>query len=186
MGEKFHFNAEHAFHVAALAAQLFDQLQREHGLSPRNRLLLRVAAILHEVGSFVSNRAHHKHSYYLISNSDVYGLRRDELQTVALVAPLSPARPARRRARRVHGAAPRAPHGRQQAGGHPPRRRLARTAATPSRSATSSSSARATTSSSYVRGVPDLSLERRALAVKADLFEEVYGMKVRLEEAQQA
>ena len=35
----------------------------------------------------------------------------------------------------------------------------------------------------YVAGVPDLTLERRALAGKADLFEDVYGLKVRLEEA---
>lgn len=37
----------------------------------------------------------------------------------------------------------------------------------------------------FVRGVPDLSLERRALATKGDLFGEVYGMRVRLEEARQ-
>ncbi len=36
----------------------------------------------------------------------------------------------------------------------------------------------------YVRGVPDLALERRALEAKADLFEEIYGLRVRLEEAQ--
>jgi exopolyphosphatase / guanosine-5'-triphosphate,3'-diphosphate pyrophosphatase len=32
-----------------------------------------------------------------------------------------------------------------------------------------------------VRGVPDLLLEERALEAKADLFEDIYGMKVRLE-----
>ena len=38
----------------------------------------------------------------------------------------------------------------------------------------------------YVPGVPDLTLERRALAAKADLFEDVYGLQVRLEEADAA
>jgi exopolyphosphatase/guanosine-5'-triphosphate,3'-diphosphate pyrophosphatase len=35
----------------------------------------------------------------------------------------------------------------------------------------------------FVPGLPDLSLERRALAAKADLFADVYGQRVRLEEA---
>jgi exopolyphosphatase/guanosine-5'-triphosphate,3'-diphosphate pyrophosphatase len=34
-----------------------------------------------------------------------------------------------------------------------------------------------------VHGVSDLTLERRALAEKADLFEDTFGMRVRLEEA---
>ncbi len=35
---------------------------------------LHVAALLHEVGAFVSSSAHHKHSYYLIANSEIFGL----------------------------------------------------------------------------------------------------------------
>ena len=35
----------------------------------------------------------------------------------------------------------------------------------------------------YASGLPDLTLERRALAAKADLFSDVYGQRVRLEEA---
>ena len=46
--------------------RLFDELQADHGLGSRHRLLLRVAGLLHEIGGFVSNRSHHKHSYYLI------------------------------------------------------------------------------------------------------------------------
>lgn len=185
VGEKYHFSVEHAFHVADLAVQLFDPLQREHGLAPRDRLLLRVAAILHEVGGFVGNRAHHKHSYYLISNSEIFGLRREELQIVALVA-------------RYHR------RGLPDAS-HPEYTMLPRD----SRMVVSKLAAILRVADAldrghaqqirdvqterqgddfviYVRGVPDLSLERRALAVKADLFEEVYGMKVRLEEARPA
>ena len=72
--------------VADLAVRLFDQLQADHGLGARHRLLLRVAGLLHEVGSVVSSRAHHKHSYYLIANAEIFGLGPGEISIVAHVA----------------------------------------------------------------------------------------------------
>ena len=49
-------------------------------------MLLRIAGLLHEVGVFVSDRSHHKHSMYLILNSDLFGLTRKEITLIALVA----------------------------------------------------------------------------------------------------
>ena len=43
-------------------------------------------ALLHEVGGFVSSRAHHKHSEYLIANSEIFGLNRGEIDLVAQIA----------------------------------------------------------------------------------------------------
>ena len=83
---KYRADLEHARTVAELCVCLFEQLQTEHGLRPREGLLLRVAALLHEVGGVVSNRAHHKHSYYLIVNAEIFGLTRDEITIVAHVA----------------------------------------------------------------------------------------------------
>ncbi|MBK6846813.1 MAG: HD domain-containing protein [Proteobacteria bacterium] len=76
----------HAAKVRALALELYDGLQPLLGLGPRSRLLLSVAAILHEVGLFVSTHAHGQHSAYLIANSEIMGLTGEELQRVALVA----------------------------------------------------------------------------------------------------
>ncbi|MCX5727475.1 MAG: HD domain-containing protein [Nitrospirae bacterium] len=44
------------------------------------------AAILHDVGYLINARQHHKHAYYLITNSEVGGLSGDEIQVVANVA----------------------------------------------------------------------------------------------------
>jgi exopolyphosphatase/guanosine-5'-triphosphate,3'-diphosphate pyrophosphatase len=35
----------------------------------------------------------------------------------------------------------------------------------------------------HVIGAGDLTLEKRAMSVKGDLFEDIYGMRIRLEEA---
>ena len=117
IAEKYHVDLDHAANVAEVAVRLFDVLQADHGLSTRHRLLLRVAALLHEVGGFVSSRSHHKHSDYLIANSEIFGLNRDEIALVAQIARYHRRSVPRAVAPGVHGAAARVAGGGQQAGG---------------------------------------------------------------------
>ena len=109
-----------------LATRLFDELRDEHGLGDRERLLLQVAGLLHDVGIYVSLRAHHKHSQYILAASQIFGLSergdRDRLEHRAL----SPPRPAAGQPPAVHRARPHRSADRQQAGGDPPRGQRAR------------------------------------------------------------
>jgi exopolyphosphatase/guanosine-5'-triphosphate,3'-diphosphate pyrophosphatase len=185
VARKYRVDRRHAQNVADLATKLFDSLQGEHGLTPRHRLLLRVAALLHEVGGFVSNRSHHKHSFYLVANAEIFGLSRDEHLLVGHVA-------------RYHRrAAPQPTHIEYMALPRD-RRILVNKLAALLRVA----DALDRTHGEQVRdiqverqgeefvivppGVPDLTLERRAIAQKGDLFEDVFGLKLRLEEARVA
>ena len=86
LGTRYQSDADHVKHVARLATKLFDSLAAEHGLSARDRLLLEVAALLHDIGLFVSLRGHHKHSMYLLQASEIFGLTRDDMQIVANIA----------------------------------------------------------------------------------------------------
>jgi exopolyphosphatase/guanosine-5'-triphosphate,3'-diphosphate pyrophosphatase len=86
LGEKYRWDAAHCRHVAALALRLFDQLRPEHGLGERERLLLEVASLLHDIGNYVNLRGHHKHTQYLLSVSEIFGLSRDDMAIVANVA----------------------------------------------------------------------------------------------------
>lgn len=86
LGEKYDFDRSHARHVAELSGKLFRALQTEHGLDHRYETILYVAALLHEIGLYVSHGAYHKHTMYLIQNSEIFGLSMDDLQLVALVA----------------------------------------------------------------------------------------------------
>jgi exopolyphosphatase/guanosine-5'-triphosphate,3'-diphosphate pyrophosphatase len=65
---------------------LFRELQADHRLDKRFELLLKIAALLHEVGMFIGDRSHHKHSMYVIMNSDLFGLTRKDIALIALVA----------------------------------------------------------------------------------------------------
>jgi exopolyphosphatase / guanosine-5'-triphosphate,3'-diphosphate pyrophosphatase len=86
LAEKFKINIHHAKRVAGCALRLFDELKTVHKLPARARLFLEVAAILHEAGAFVSPRGYHKHTWYLIANSEIFGLTRLEIAIVAHVA----------------------------------------------------------------------------------------------------
>jgi exopolyphosphatase / guanosine-5'-triphosphate,3'-diphosphate pyrophosphatase len=86
VGHRFRFDRAHGHHVAMLATRLFDILRDEHGLSDRDRLLLQTASIVHDVGIYVSLRAHHKHSQYLLGASQIFGLSDDETAVVSNIA----------------------------------------------------------------------------------------------------
>jgi exopolyphosphatase / guanosine-5'-triphosphate,3'-diphosphate pyrophosphatase len=87
VGQKYRFDRAHARHVAALATRIFDELgEDEHGLHERERLLLKVAALLHDIGIYVSLRAHHKHSQYLLASSQIFGLSDEETAIVSNIA----------------------------------------------------------------------------------------------------
>ncbi len=86
LGEKYRYDARHARVVARLATRIFDELQVEHGMPSRDRLLLEVAALLHDVGLFVGTRAHHKHAQYIIGASEIFGLSADDRDVIGNVA----------------------------------------------------------------------------------------------------
>lgn len=86
LGVKYRYDRAHGKHVAMLATKLFDGLIEEHALGGRERLLLQVAALLHDIGVFISLRAHHKHSHYLLSASQIFGLTDTETAMVANIA----------------------------------------------------------------------------------------------------
>jgi len=58
-------------------------LQPVHRLARASGKLLEASAYLHDIGHFVSGTSHHKHSAYLIANSDLPGFTADERLTIA-------------------------------------------------------------------------------------------------------
>ena len=86
LGIKYHVDRRHAEQVAAAARALLAYLGRNVAFDPRDETLLHVAALLHEVGMFVNSRSYHKHSLYLIENSEIFGLDTAETALVARIA----------------------------------------------------------------------------------------------------
>lgn len=86
LGRRFMFDEAHGLQVARLALSLFDQLQDLHGLDWQDRKLLLAAAILHDIGSFISRKGHHKHSLYIIKRSELPGMSPTEMLMVGNIS----------------------------------------------------------------------------------------------------
>ncbi len=86
LGRKYAFDEQHGERVRSLAVSLFDQMTSLHHLGEDSRLLLEVAALLHDIGNFVNVSAHHKHTAYLLSASPIIGLSEVQRNIVANVA----------------------------------------------------------------------------------------------------
>jgi exopolyphosphatase/guanosine-5'-triphosphate,3'-diphosphate pyrophosphatase len=87
LAESCLYEKEHADQVTHLALQLYDQLRDLHKLEDINREYLEAAGILHNVGFFISHAQHHRHSYYIIRNSEyLTGFTSHEIEIIAQVA----------------------------------------------------------------------------------------------------
>jgi exopolyphosphatase / guanosine-5'-triphosphate,3'-diphosphate pyrophosphatase len=181
LAERYQSDPGHGEHVGNLCAKFFEELADLHQLNEHDALLLQVAAILHEVGTYVSPRAHHKHSEYLILNSEVFGLDRMDVTIVALVA-------------RYHRhSCPVLDHPSYAALTTEDRIRVNKLAALlrvadalERTHAQRVSQIEIRRESGKLRlrlpGLADAAVERLAMASKADLFEQVFGLSVVIDE----
>jgi exopolyphosphatase/guanosine-5'-triphosphate,3'-diphosphate pyrophosphatase len=87
LGELMDEDRPHSAQVATLALELFDATAERHGLGDDAREILEAAALLCNVGMFLSHAQHHKHSYYVIRGTDrLAGFHDGEVERIALVA----------------------------------------------------------------------------------------------------
>lgn len=86
IGRTYNFDEPHGKQTARLALRIFDDLERLHGLGGNSRELLEAAAMLHDIGYYISHASHHKHALYLIRNSEMLGFNDEEIAVIANVA----------------------------------------------------------------------------------------------------
>jgi exopolyphosphatase/guanosine-5'-triphosphate,3'-diphosphate pyrophosphatase len=177
LGRRYHFDEDHATTVAKHALFIFDRLADLHGMEPRARLLLESAAHLHDIGTFIKASGHHHHSEYIVRNSDIFGLQRDDLNIIANTV----------RYHRKGGPAP--AHVNYMSLSREDRTRVLKLAAIlrvadaldrghTQRLALSEIELKEDHLLLRTDCEGDLSLERLSLAEKGDLFEDVFGFKV--------
>lgn len=183
LANRYKADRGHGQHVRKLCTSLFDQLQELHGLTRHDRLLLVVAAILHEIGTFISPKNHHRHGQYIILNSEIFGLSRQDVEIIGLLARYhrhgAPSideftyadleLPQRLRVQKL-AALLRVADAMERAHSH--------------RIASFSVRMTARRIELLVPGVHDLTIENLAMRSKADLFTEIFGYDVQLLPAQ--
>ncbi len=76
----------HAEQVAKLALKIFDDTVPIHRLGPEERDILKFSCLLHNIGYAVNYKKHHKHTFYLIMNSDLDGFKPEEIEMMAWIS----------------------------------------------------------------------------------------------------
>lgn len=85
LARSFHFDESHARRVSRLAMQLFHSARKAglHKYGGAERELLEYAALLHDIGAFLSYSDHHIHGYYFIKNAELLGFDQREIAIMA-------------------------------------------------------------------------------------------------------
>jgi exopolyphosphatase/guanosine-5'-triphosphate,3'-diphosphate pyrophosphatase len=84
--EHYRVDLHHALHVRDAALQLFSSLKSVHQLPAEYREWLSAAAMLYEVGDYVNRNGHHRHTYYIIANSEILGYTPQQRRIIGSIA----------------------------------------------------------------------------------------------------
>ena len=86
VAQRYHVDVRHAERVQATALELLHRVGNRWRLNdPRYEVLLRWAAMLHEVGRDIAHNQHHKHGGYLLRFMDMAGFSRIDQQRLAVL-----------------------------------------------------------------------------------------------------
>jgi exopolyphosphatase / guanosine-5'-triphosphate,3'-diphosphate pyrophosphatase len=84
--EHYRVDLHHALQVRDSALLLFSALKSVHQLLPEYREWLSAAALLYEVGDYVNRNGHHRHTYYIIANSEILGYTPQQRRIIGSIA----------------------------------------------------------------------------------------------------
>jgi exopolyphosphatase/guanosine-5'-triphosphate,3'-diphosphate pyrophosphatase len=82
----YHVSLDHATRVRESAMQLFAELRPIHRLPPEYKEWIATAAMLCEVGDYVNRTGRHRHTYYIISHSEIMGYTLQQRKVIAAIA----------------------------------------------------------------------------------------------------
>ena len=82
----YQVDRKHAIDVRDSALLLFSSLRLVHRLPPEYQEWITAAAMLYEVGDFVNRNGRHRHTHYIISNSEILGYSPQQRRIIAAIA----------------------------------------------------------------------------------------------------
>src|SRR5207248_5661440 len=84
--DHYRVDMDHALKVRESAMSLFSSLKSVHRLPPEYQEWLSAAAMLYEVGDYVNRNGRHRHTYYIISHSEILGYTPQQRKIIAAIA----------------------------------------------------------------------------------------------------
>lgn len=86
IGEKYGIDKEHSKNVEKLADSIFDQTVKIHKFGEKEKMILQISSILHDVGKYININERGIHCYNIIHHEEILGFSDKDLNIVANVA----------------------------------------------------------------------------------------------------
>jgi exopolyphosphatase/guanosine-5'-triphosphate,3'-diphosphate pyrophosphatase len=86
VARRYDYDEPHSRLVARFCREIFAQTRSLHDMTEQDCKLLEYAALLHDIGYHIAPNNHHRHSLYLIKNSEMPGFTGHETAIIANVA----------------------------------------------------------------------------------------------------
>lgn len=86
LAKRYNVYNSHSQHIRQISLKLYEFLKDYHNLGEYEKEMLECSAILHDIGYWISHDQHHKHSYYIITHSDLPGFTNDEAELIGTIA----------------------------------------------------------------------------------------------------
>lgn len=86
ISSRYGVDSAHRDFVTRFSLQLFDQLRPIHRLGQHERLLLEIASRIDDIGNFINQRGHYRHSAYIMEANPLIGLSDKDNRIIAEVA----------------------------------------------------------------------------------------------------
>ena len=83
VAQKYEVDLNHIDTVQTLALQIFDRIKKIHGLGKRERLLLQLGVILHGCGAYINALHARECSYHILLSTEIIGISHKERLIVA-------------------------------------------------------------------------------------------------------
>ena len=84
--EKYNYDAKHAVAIEQYSLRIFDSMAAVHGMAKRERFLLQIACVFHDIGKHIGLRRHYLNSFHLVKSYDLLGFSDAERAMIAYVA----------------------------------------------------------------------------------------------------
>jgi len=86
LSKKYNVNSRYVSSVCKYSHEMIKFLSKHYEFYEEDEIILNEAAILHEIGHFISPTSHHKHTMYIIENSDLFGISSHNKTLISMVA----------------------------------------------------------------------------------------------------
>ncbi len=83
IARRYGVDMDHVDNVSYLATEIFDSIRKLHGLGKRERLLLQIGVILHSCGAYINMCQTRENSYKIIMSTEIIGISHQERVIVA-------------------------------------------------------------------------------------------------------